>query len=100
MVKGEGELTAFVIPYGQYEYLDRTPFGLKGAGDSFQRFMSKILGESNFVEALCYLDDILVWGRTWEEHKDRLRNSGSLFGVRGWQIPIRGAVGGIPGDNS
>ena len=74
LVKGEGELTAFVVPWGQYEYLDRTPFGLKGAGYSFQRFMSKILGECNFVEALCYLDDILVWGRTWEEHQERLRN--------------------------
>lgn len=74
LVEGEGELTAFVVPWGQYEYLDRTPFGLKGAGYSFQRFMSKILGECNFVEALCYLDDILVWGRTWEEHQDRLRN--------------------------
>ena len=74
LVEGEAELTAFVVPWGQYEYVDRTPFGLKGAGYSFQRFMSKILGQSNFVEALCYLDDILVWGRTWEEHQERLKN--------------------------
>ena len=71
--KEESELTAFVVPWGQFEFADVTPFGLKGAGYSFQRFMSTILGESNYTDALCYLDDVLVWGRSWEEHQDRLR---------------------------
>jgi hypothetical protein len=65
--------TAFVVPWGHYEFADRCPFGLKGAGYSFQRMMSAILGNSNFVEALCYLDDILVWGETWEIHIQRLK---------------------------
>jgi transposase InsO family protein len=69
----ESELTAFVVPWGQYEFSDVTPFGLKGAGYSFQRFMSTILGDCNYTDALCYLDDVLVWGRTWEEHQERLR---------------------------
>ena len=66
------EITAFVTPWAQYEWNRRTPFGLSGAGYSFQRMMCAILGECNFIEALCYLDDILVWGRTWEEHRERL----------------------------
>jgi hypothetical protein len=61
----EAELTAFVVPWGHYEFVEGTPFGLKGAGYSFQRCMATILGSSNFVDALCYLDDILVWGATW-----------------------------------
>ena len=65
--------TAFAVPWGHYEFADRCPFGLKGAGYSFQRMMSAILGSSNFVEALCYLDDILVWGETWEVHIHRLK---------------------------
>ena len=68
----EAELTAFVVPWGQYEFIERTPFGLKGAGYSFQRLMSSILGSSNFKDALCYLDDILVWARSWEEHTKKL----------------------------
>ena len=70
--KEDCEVTAFVTPWGQYEWSGRTPFGLSGAGYSFQRMMCAILGECNFTEALCYLDDILVWGRTWEEHQERL----------------------------
>ena len=68
----DSSATAFVVPWGHYEFADRCPFGLKGAGYSFQRMMSAILGTSNFVEALCYLDDILVWGETWELHIQRL----------------------------
>ena len=65
--------TAFVVPWGHFEFADRCPFGLKGAGYSFQRMMSAVLGSSNFVEALCYLDDILIWGETWEIHIQRLK---------------------------
>lgn len=71
--KGDSEITAFVVPWGHYEFADRTPFGLKGAGYSFQRMMSEVLGSSNYIEALCYLDDILIWGETWEIFIKRLR---------------------------
>ena len=70
--KEDSAATAFVVPWGHYEFADRCPFGLKGAGYSFQRMMSAILGNSNFIEALCYLDDILVWGESWEIHIQRL----------------------------
>ena len=71
--KEDSDITAFVVPWGHYEFSERTPFGLKGAGYSFQRMMSAILGKSNYEEALCYLDDILVWGETWEIFMKRLR---------------------------
>lgn len=70
----DSEVTAFVVPWGHYEWAERTPFGLHGAGFSFQRLMSAVLGESNFTEAICYLDDILVWSVTWEQHVQRLRS--------------------------
>ena len=70
---GDSEKTGFVVPWGHFEYTERTPFGLKGAGYSFQRMMSVILGSSNFSEALCYLDDVLVWGETWDIFVKRLR---------------------------
>ena len=95
--KEDAAKSAFVTPDGQYEWTGRgTPFGLSGAPATFQRLMSAILGELNWSAALCYLDDVLVWGRTWREHSERLRevlnklrNAGVLlsptkccFGVR------------------
>ena len=70
----DSDLTGFVTPDGQFQWTGRgTPFGLSGAPASFQRLMSGALGSLNWQVALCYLDDILVWGATWTEHMQRLR---------------------------
>ena len=66
------ELTSFVLPWGQYQWRRGCPFGLSGAPSSFQRLMSVVLGDSQYTDALCYLDDILVWGHDWKEHFTRL----------------------------
>ena len=67
------ELTGFVTPDGHFQWMGRgTPFGLSRAPATFQRLMS-VLSSLNWEVALCYLDDILVWGTTWAEHLQRLR---------------------------
>ena len=68
-----GDRTDNAYTYQKHSMNDRTPFGLKGVGYSFQRFMSRILEESNFVDAICYLDDVLVWGPTWDIFMSRIR---------------------------
>ncbi|KAK3877481.1 hypothetical protein Pcinc_017807 [Petrolisthes cinctipes] len=73
MDEEDSAVSAFVVPWGHYEWAGRTPFGLKGAGYSFQRMMSTILGECDYIDALCYLDNVLIWGETFTEHNDRLR---------------------------
>ena len=70
-------LTAFVVPWCQNQWKRGCPFGLQGAPSTFQSMMMAILGESQYSEALCYLDDITVWGRDWSEHMACLRN---IFG--------------------
>lgn len=91
----DSEKTAFVVPWGHYEFAERTPFGLKGAGYSFQRMMSTLLGATNFEDALCYLDDVLVWGETWEvfmrrlrKVMDRVRSSGLALGAGKCKIGV------------
>ncbi len=42
------------------------PFGLRNAGQSFQRFMDEVLSGLDF--AFCYLDDILIGSSTPDEH--------------------------------
>lgn len=65
------EKTAFVTPAGLYEYV-RMPFGLKNAPATFQRLMNEILRE--YINQICvvYLDDILVFSTTLEEHEKSL----------------------------
>ena len=68
--KEQIEKTAFITPYGKYEYLTM-PFGLVTAPSTFQRLMDRILqGLHGF--AVTYLDDILIHSSTWEEHLEHL----------------------------
>ena len=49
------------------------PYGLCNAPATFQRLMQNCLGELNLTYALIYLDDVIVFSRTEEEHLIRLR---------------------------
>ena len=62
--------TAITTPFGTFEYL-RMPFGLKNAGQTFQRMMDKILRDLDFL--FVYMDDVLVASRSIEEHKQHFR---------------------------
>lgn len=62
--------TAFTTPYGLYQFWIM-PFGLHGAPTTFQRMMDRLVsGADNYVAA--YLDDLVVYSETWEEHKRHL----------------------------
>ena len=64
--------TAFITHQGLHAFL-KMPFGLKNAPATFQRCVDRILGESKYKCAIGYLDDILVYSKTFEEHKQHLR---------------------------
>ena len=57
--------TAFVTPFGKYEFL-QVPFGLVQAPPFFQHLMNKVLDNCPF--AMMYLDDIIIFSDTEEEH--------------------------------
>lgn len=60
--------TAFSTPYGHYEF-NRMPFGLKNAPATFQRLMDQILSGLQGIELFVYLDDIVIYASSLEEHK-------------------------------
>ena len=62
--------TAVITPFGLYEYTVMT-FGLRNAGQSFQRYIHAALGDLEFVFA--YIDDILIASSNPEEHEMHLR---------------------------
>ncbi|KAG0158309.1 hypothetical protein PDIDSM_5822 [Penicillium digitatum] len=59
--------TAFRTKYGHFEYLVM-PFGLTNAPATFQRFIIKAIEEYLDLFVIVYLDDILVFSETLEEH--------------------------------
>ena len=62
---------AFITSDGLYEFL-RLPFGLSNAPAIFQRLMDSVLAKLKWQICLVYLDDILVFVKTFEEHHERL----------------------------
>ena len=67
------QYTAFTVgSMGVYEFL-HMPHGLCNAPAMFQRLMQNCLGELNLMYALIYLDDMIVYSKTEEEHLVCLR---------------------------
>ena len=62
------QYTAFTLgSMGLYE-CESMPFGLCNALPTFQRLMQNCLGELNLTYCLIYLDDVIVFSHTEEEH--------------------------------
>ena len=64
--------TAFRTQHGQYEWTV-VPMGLSGAPGIFQRLMNHYLRKYLGDFVLCYLDDILIYSDTLEEHLAHVR---------------------------
>ena len=63
--------TAFCTPFGLFEW-NRMPFGLCNAPSTFQRLMQRIFGDQQCQSLLLYLDDIVVFSSTFQQHLERL----------------------------
>ena len=65
--------TAFCTTEGLYQF-KVMPFGLCNAPATFQRLMDLVLAGLQWSDCLVYLDDVIVLGRTYEEHVRNLRS--------------------------
>ncbi|GFX62137.1 retrovirus-related Pol polyprotein from transposon opus [Trichonephila clavipes] len=70
--EADREKTAFITPEGLYEF-KVMPFGLCNAPATFERMMDNLLRNFKWTMCLCYLDDIIVFSETFEDHLIRLR---------------------------
>ena len=67
------QYTAFTLgSMGLYE-CESMPFGLCNTQPTFHRLMQNCLGELNLTYCLIYLDDVIVFSNTPEEHLQRMR---------------------------
>ena len=70
--QGDEWKTAFNTPTGHYEY-QVMPFGLKSAPAVFQAFINDVLRDMINHFVFVYLDDILIFSRSLEEHRHHVR---------------------------
>jgi hypothetical protein len=69
--EGEEWKTAFRTRYGHYEYLVM-PFGLTNAPATFQSMINYLLRQYLDIFVVVYLDDILIYSRTLEQHQEHV----------------------------
>ncbi|KAL0194835.1 hypothetical protein M9458_008407, partial [Cirrhinus mrigala] len=70
--EGDELKTAFITPTGHYETLVM-PFGLCNSPAAFQHFINDVLRDTLGRWCYAYLDDILIYSKTLEEHTQHVR---------------------------
>ena len=65
--QGDREKTAFTTPSGLFEF-KVMPFGMCNAPATFQRLMDVVLAGMQWKSCLVYLDDVIIVGKTFQDH--------------------------------
>jgi hypothetical protein len=68
LVEAGSRLCPFSTPFGRNRYL-RLPFGIAPAPELFHQIVGDVL--SGMTGVMHFVDDVLVWGKTQEEHDQR-----------------------------
>ena len=75
--------TGVITPFGLFVF-PRTPFGLKNAGQDFQRLMDEILGD--IPRVFVYIDDILIASESLDQHYDDLKRVCEILETHGMVV--------------
>ena len=79
------EKTDFSTSAGHYEF-NVMPFGLTNAPATFKRLMECVLAGFFLAQCLIYLDDIIVYGTSFEDHLEHLENVLTKLGEAGLKL--------------
>ena len=71
LAEEDREKTAFRTHRGLFQFR-RMPFGLRNGPSIFQRIMQNILAPYLWLFSLVYIDDIVVYSKTYEDHIEHL----------------------------
>ena len=89
----DAKKTAVITPFGLFVW-DKTPFGLKNAGQDFQRMMDEIL--EGLPHVFVYIDDILVASEDVEQHLTDLKAVFEQLNANGLVVNRQKCVLGKP----
>lgn len=82
-------LTSFITEReGIWQY-KRVPFGLQNAPAFFQRLIDTLLGKHRWQFALAYIDNVVIWSKTWREHLSHISKILSSFSKVGLTLDER-----------
>ena len=87
IAEGEEWKTAFQTCYELYEYLVM-PFSLTNALLSFQHYINDTLRDYLNVFCTVYIDDILIYSNSWEEHITHVKKVLKCLRIASLQIDI------------
>ena len=79
--------TAFVTPNGQYEF-NRLPMGLCNSPATFQRCLNIVLRHLIGKCCLVYIDDIVLFSKSYEDHLEDLKQVFTLLRQAGLKIKL------------
>ena len=92
MAPADRPKAAFSVGTRLYEWIC-TPFGLVNAPATFSRLMCTLLVGLSFEEVIFYLDDVLIYYRTFNEHLTSLRRVFSRF----WEANLKLSLKNVNG---
>ena len=84
--EGHKEQTAFTLgPFGLWEF-NKMPFGLNNSPATYQRLMTECLGDLNMNICVVYIDDLIIFSRTFEEHFEHLEKV--VNRLKSWNLKL------------
>lgn len=87
MVEQDKPKTAFCTPFGLFEF-NRMAFGLCNAPGTFQRLMERMFGDCRYQSVLLYLDDVIIFSTTVQQHLERLGEVFSRLQKQGLKVKL------------
>ena len=76
---------AFNTCFGTFKF-SQLPMGLKTSPNSFQLLMDRVLNGLSFKSTLCYLDDVLIFSETYDQHMKDLQEVFEWFRQAGLKL--------------
>ena len=73
MTERARDICSFRCPFGFFRYT-RLPFGIMNAPAAFQRMMDTVLRGVLHGNVMVYMDDVIIYTKTWGDHIARLRD--------------------------